>query len=179
MGKTARKGEVVVDLYAGIGCGRWVRRSEGLRTALRLCPAFPDAEQGDPPHLSAAAPQVLHAADARARGRLQGLRVRVEPELRRGPPAEPRQQPRRRPLPGADPAPRTPARAVRLEGAIVALAAAGERGLPPRAEQVLQGDNRHLAPKRVADRVLLGLLPSSEPGWQAVRGRLAYVRFQR
>lgn len=34
--------------------------------------------------------------------------------------------------------------------------------------QVLHGDNREHAPKRVADRVLLGLLPSSEPGWRTV-----------
>jgi tRNA G37 N-methylase Trm5 len=31
--------------------------------------------------------------------------------------------------------------------------------------KVLDGDNRAFAPAAVADRVLLGLLPSSESGW--------------
>ena len=31
---------------------------------------------------------------------------------------------------------------------------------------VWEGDCRHVAPKQVADRVILGLLPSSEGGWR-------------
>ena len=39
-------------------------------------------------------------------------------------------------------------------------------GVPPERCSVLEGDNRVVAPVGVADRVLLGLIPSSEGSWR-------------